>query len=180
MKQNIPIGILKIRQLMEIKSIDAFLTYYERTREVTNRVIQAIPHDQLEFTYMPGKFTIGDMVRHIAAVERNLFARVAKGNRSTYSGCGKELADGYDNILSYFNEMHQESLVLFKTINDEDLTKTVTALNGKEMQLARFLSALIVHEVHHRGALCIYLNLLGVNTPPILGFTEEQVIQVSR
>ncbi|MES2779390.1 MAG: hypothetical protein V4651_05775, partial [Bacteroidota bacterium] len=46
--------------------------------------------------------------------------------------------------------------------------------------LATFLRALVVHEVHHRGALCIYLNMLDVTTPPILGFTEEQVIQVSQ
>ena len=52
---------------MEIKTIDSFLSYYERTREVTNRVIQVIPKDKLDWTYMPGKFTLADLVRHLAA-----------------------------------------------------------------------------------------------------------------
>jgi uncharacterized damage-inducible protein DinB len=85
---------------MEIKSITAFLSYYERTRQITTKVIQVIRHDQLDWAYMPGKFTIADMVRHIAAIERLVFAEVAIGNKPAYKGCGKELVDGYHNIVS--------------------------------------------------------------------------------
>jgi uncharacterized damage-inducible protein DinB len=128
---------------------------------------------------MPGKFSIADLLRHMAGIERQVFAQVVIGNNPSYKGCGKELADGYDNILAYFNEMHSQSIEVFESLDDADLTKNVKALDGKHIEVGKFLRELIVHEVHHRGALCIYLNLLNIVTPSVIGFTEEQVIQVS-
>ncbi|GGK79567.1 DinB family protein [Rufibacter glacialis] len=165
---------------MEITHIKGFLNYYEKTRQITDRVVQVIPADRMDWAYMEGKFTIGDLVRHIASIERNVFAEMAIGNKPNYKGCGKELADGYDNILSYFNQMHLESIEIFKSLSDEALKRKIKSLDGKEVGLGNFLRALFVHEIHHRGALCIYLNLLGVATPPIIGLMEEQVLQLSK
>jgi uncharacterized damage-inducible protein DinB len=165
---------------MEILHTDAFLSYLERTRMATLRVIEVIPPDKLDWAYMPGKFTIGDMVRHIAAIERHVFAEVALGNKPNYKGCRKDLADGYDNVVSYFNEMHAQSVEIFKSLSDEALRRKMRSLDGKEIELGNFLRALLLHEIHHRGALCIYLNLLGVTTPPIIGLMEEQVIELSK
>lgn len=165
---------------MEIINVDAFLAYNERTRQATTRVLQVIPHDKLNWTYMPGKFTIADMVRHIAAIERYVFAEMALGKLPAYKGCGKELADGYDNIMAYFNEMHSQSIAIFKSLSNEDLKRKIKSLDGKEVEIGNFLRALVLHEIHHRGALCIYLNLINVVTPPILGLMEEQVIQLSK
>lgn len=165
---------------MEITHINTFLTYYEKTRAVTLAVMHTIPRDKMDWAYMPGKFTIGDQVRHIAAIERHVFAEVAVGNTPKYKGCGKELADGYDDILSYFHEMHRQSMEIFGTLSDESLKRKIKSLDGREIELGPFLRALFVHEIHHRGALCIYLNLLGVTTPPIIGLKEEEVIQLSK
>jgi uncharacterized damage-inducible protein DinB len=165
---------------MQILKIDDFLLYFEKTRQATNKVIEAIPPDKLDWSYMPNKFTIGDLVRHIAAIERNVFAEIALGNRPTYKGCRKDLADGYENVLQYFNLMHSQSIEIFKSISDESLKKTIKSLDGTDIELGNFLRALVVHEIHHRAALCIYLNLLGVKSPPILGLMEEQVIELSK
>jgi uncharacterized damage-inducible protein DinB len=74
--------------------------------------------------------------------------------------------------------MHSQSIKNFKSLTDEDLTKNIKTLDGKEIVLGNFLRALIVHEIHYRGALCIYLNLLNIETPPIIGLKEEQVKQL--
>lgn len=164
---------------MEITSMQSFLKYYEKARVQTQRVAQAIPRDKMDWTYQQGKFTFGDLIRHMASIERNVFAEVVKGNKPNYKGCGKELADGYEEVFSYFNEMHKQSIEIFRTVSDELLKQKINSLDGKEIELGNFLRALIVHEVHHRGALCIYLNLVGVPSPPVIGLTEEQVIQLS-
>lgn len=164
---------------MNITSVKEFISYLKKTRETTNKVIEVIPRNSLDWSYISGKFTIADLVRHIAAIERNVFAEMIISNKTNYKGCGKELANGYENIIFYFNEMHSESLQIFSSLSDESLKQKIKSLDGKEIELAAFLRALIVHEIHHRGALCIYLNMLGVNTPPVLGLMEEQVIQLS-
>lgn len=162
---------------MEIKTVESFLNYFEKVREGTNRIIHVIPKDKMNWTYKSGKFTIADIIRHIAAIERNVFAEIVSGNIPSYQGCGKELADGYDEVLYYFNEMHKQSLQIFNSLSDEDLNKKITTLSNDQTKIGSFLRALVIHEIHHCGALCIYLNLLDVATPSIFGLTEKQVIE---
>ena len=165
---------------MEFTKISSFIAYYGTVRDITNKVISVIPEDKMNWTYHPGKFSIADLLRHIAAIERNLFAEVIKGKPSCYQGCGKELADGYDEIINYFQEMHEQSMRIFSSLTDADLGRKITTLNGREVSISNFLRALVIHETHHRAALIIYLNLLGISTPPVLGLTEEQVVQLSK
>jgi uncharacterized damage-inducible protein DinB len=165
---------------MEIKTIDSFLSYYQKTRATTMRILNVIPKDRADWSYMPGKFTLTDLVRHIGSIERNVFAKIAAGGVPDYHGCGKDLADGVDNSIIYLNEMHSQSMMIFRALNDNDLVKKVTTLNGLETELSNFLRALVVHEIHHRGALCVYLNIIGVRTPSLFGLTEEQVKEISK
>ena len=91
---------------MEIKNIESFLDYYERLRERTRRVVLLIPPEHLEWTYRPGKFTLGDLVRHLATIERWLYAENVQGRPPAYPGCGRDLADGFEATLAFFDEMH--------------------------------------------------------------------------
>jgi uncharacterized damage-inducible protein DinB len=165
---------------MEITTMEGFINYYQKTRLVTKKVIGVIPPDQLDWTYKKDKFTIADLVRHIAAIERHVFAEVALNNPPNYKGCGKELADGLPDILAYLDEMHAQSIAIFRSLPDASLKRKIRSLDGKEIGLDAFLRALLVHEIHHRGVLCIYLNLLGMETPPVLGLKEEEVKRLSR
>jgi hypothetical protein len=84
---------------VEIKEINSFLEYYEKIRGRTLKVIHAIPPAQLDWTYKPGKFTFADIIRHLAALERYMYAENVQLKPSRYPGHGKELADGYENVL---------------------------------------------------------------------------------
>jgi uncharacterized damage-inducible protein DinB len=90
---------------MEITTIRSFTDFQDKVRARTDRLLDVVPPEQLDFAYLPGKFTIGDQIRHLAAT--------------------------------------------------------------------------IEHEIHHRGELYIYLNLIGVRTPPMFGLTAEEVQKAS-
>ena len=62
---------------MEITNTASFLDYYEKVRGRTLRVVECIREEDLEWTYRDGKWTLGDLVRHIAAIERRMFAENA-------------------------------------------------------------------------------------------------------
>ncbi len=79
---------------------------------------------------MSGKFAIGGMVRHIAAIERYVFAEDSLGNKANYKGCGYELADSYENIISYFNEMHSQSIEIY-----EPLCCIIATVDGRKIVL---------------------------------------------
>lgn len=164
---------------MEIVTIPGFLDYCRRVREATRRVVAVIPAAALDWTYRPGKFTVGDLVRHIAAIERFVFVEAALGRPIRYHGCGKELGADLPAVLEFFDRCHAESLELLATLRDEDLKRRVPNAAGRDMEIGKLLRAMPVHEIHHRGALCIYLNLVGVETPPVLGSTAEALVQRS-
>lgn len=160
---------------MEITNIPSFLDYYSKVRERTNNVIKVIPPEAMEFAYKPGKFTIADEIRHIAAIERYMFAENVAGRKSCYKGCGKELADGHEAVLHFFHQLHVQSLAIFQALSNDDLKRKCMTPGNIEITVWKWLRAMVEHEIHHRAQLYIYLNLLDIKTPPIFGLNAEQV-----
>ncbi len=164
---------------MEIKTVQSFLEYYGKIRERTNRIIEVVPPEHIDFSYKPGKFTIGDQIRHIAAIERYMYGETIAGRRSAYPGCGKDLADVHENTVQFFNEMHRQTLEIIEGLSDEDLTRKSLTPANSEISVWKWLRAMIEHEIHHRAELYIYLNLLDVKTPQIYGLSAEEVQEIS-
>ena len=160
---------------MEIRTIEPFLDYFERIRERTLRVVGCIPSDKIDWTYSEGKFSFADIIRHLAAIERYMYAENVQGRPSLYPGHGKELADGYDGVVEFMNRAHAESVEIFRSLSDDDLKRKCTTPGGAEIATWKWLRAMLEHEIHHRGQLYLYLGLLGVSTPPIYGLTSEEV-----
>jgi uncharacterized damage-inducible protein DinB len=165
---------------MEINTVQSFLDYYERVRERTLKVVERIPAERLEWTYKEGKFTLGDIVRHLAAIERYMFAENARLRKSRYPGHGKELADGYEAVVEFMREMHAQSLEIFRGLSDEDLRKKCITPGGAPIAVWKWLRAMVEHEIHHRGQIYLYLSMLDTPTPPIYGLTSEEVAERSK
>ena len=160
---------------MDFHSVQPFLDYYEHLRERTNKLVATIPADKMDWTYKEGKYTIADMLRHIAALERYMFAENVQGRPSRYNGCGKDLADGCDNVVAFFNEMHRQSMEIFSSLTDADLQEKCKTPAGTPITTWKWLRAMTEHEIHHRGELYIYLNMIDVTTPPMFGLSAEEV-----
>ena len=154
--------------------------YIDRVRERTMRVVACVPADKLEWTYRDGKFTFGDLMRHLAAIERWMFAENVAGRPSAYPGHGGELADGYDAVVDYMRRMHAESMAIFSALTEDDLDGKCTTPGGAELPVRKWLRSMVEHEAHHRGQLYLYLGMLDIPTPPLYGLTSEEVRERSR
>jgi len=155
--------------------LDSFLDYFEKVRGRTKRVIACIPPEQVGWTYKPGRFTLGDLIRHLGAIERYMYAENAQFRPSRYAGHSRDLADGYDNVCAFLDRMHQESMAIFRTLTPDDLQKKCVTPDGASITLWKWLRLMIEHEIHHRGQIYLYLAMLGVPTPPLYGLTSEEV-----
>jgi uncharacterized damage-inducible protein DinB len=160
---------------VEIRDPAEFLRYLARIRERTRRVATLIPPAAIEWTHQPGKFTLGDLVRHLGAIERYMFAENARRRPSRYPGHGRELADGYEAVLDYLGRMHQEAVAMLRGLSREDLEKPATTPGGVQLPTWKWLRAMVEHEVHHRGQIYTMLGMLGIPTPPLYGLTEPEV-----
>jgi uncharacterized damage-inducible protein DinB len=167
-------------RFVEITDAESFLSYYENIRARTERVIQCIPPEQLEWRPREGAFSFGDLIRHLAAIERYMFAENAQGKPSCYPGHGPELAGGWDEVLSFLRLMHAESRAIFRELTPEDLSRRCTTPGGAALPVWKWLRAMVEHEVHHRGQIYLMLGMLGIETPPLYGLTSEQVRERSQ
>jgi len=160
---------------MEIPDIAVFLPYFENVRGRTERVIACIPPAQLEWRPRPGAFSFGDLIRHLGAIERYMFAENVQGRPSRYPGHGSELADGWDDVNAFLRRMHEESIAIFSSLTPAALERACTTPGDARLPVWKWLRAMVEHEVHHRGQIYVMLGMLGVSTPPLFGLTSEEV-----
>lgn len=165
---------------MEIRSIESFFAYYSRIKQRTQRLFSLIPPDQIEWSYQAGKFTIGDLIRHLANIERYMYVETLLGRPSAYKGCGENYANGYDAVISYYDQLYQESRDLLSSLTEEDLHKKCSTPAGIPITRWKWMRAMVEHEIHHRGQLYTYLGILGIPVPPIFGLTSEEVAEKSK
>ena len=160
---------------MEVTSVAPLLDYWEKVRGRTQRLVDLIPEDRVEWTWQPGKFTLGDLVRHIAAIERYMYAENAARRPSRYPGHGRELAEGPPAVRAFLDRCHAETVEILRGLSDADLREKCVTPGGAALSVGKWLRLMVEHEIHHRGQIYMALGLLGVATPPIYGLTSEQV-----
>ena len=160
---------------MEITDGDAFIAYWNKIRARTRRVISHIPHDRFDWTYRDEAWTFADLIRHLGALERWMFVENALRRPSLYAGCGRDLADGPDEVLAYLDRMHEESVALIESLSTDDLAAHCETPAGVRITVWKWLRAMIEHEVHHRGQIYLMLGILEVAGPPLYGLTSEEV-----
>lgn len=160
---------------MEIRDPQEFLRYFEKIHQRTMNVVWAIPPGKVDWGFRPDKFTLGDLVRHIAAIERHMYAETIQGKPSRYAGCSRELADGLDEVIAFLESKHRESVEIISRLSADDLNRKCVTPDGTPITVWKWLRAMVEHEIHHRGQIYIYLAMLDVPTPPLYGLTSEQV-----
>jgi uncharacterized damage-inducible protein DinB len=165
---------------MEIHHAKEFVSYYGNLRKRTLNVVNLTPRDQIDWSPTEGKFSFADLLRHLASIERYMYAENAQLKPSRYPGHGRELADGYDAVLEYFNRCHEEAMQIFSSLSDEDLQKECLTPAEAKLRVSKWLRTLAEHEIHHRGQIYVYLGMIGIQGPPLYGLTSETVRERSR
>lgn len=156
--------------------LQSFLDYLASVHARTRRVIACIPAEGLEWVPADGRWSAGDQVRHLAGIERWMYAETVAGRPSRYPGHGPELARGLAEVLAYHDRLHAESRAIFAELTPERWAGRTRTPAGVEVTTWKWLRAMVEHEAHHRGQLYFTLGLLGVPTPPIYGLSEPELL----
>jgi uncharacterized damage-inducible protein DinB len=158
----------------------AFLSYWRGMRGRTLRVLDALHEEDLEWSPGGGAWSFGDLFRHLAGLERGMWAENVQGRPSNYQGHGPELASGLAEVRAYLERCHAESLAIFGALSDADLEKDCTTPAGTSLATWKWLRAMVEHEAHHRGQLYLMASVRGRKVAPLFGLTEEEVAARSK
>ncbi len=164
---------------MEITRVAPFLDYLNRIHERTRRVVACVTDDDLEWLPAPGRFTAGDLIRHLAGVERYMYAETVYGRPMRYPGHDQSLATGAAATRDYYDRLHSEARALFAELTDANLAEKCMTPAGVPITVGKWLRAMVEHEAHHRGQLYFILGVRGVAAPPLFGLNVDQLQALS-
>jgi uncharacterized damage-inducible protein DinB len=125
----------------------------------TEGLALALSEEQLNYSYAPGKWTIKDVLLHLADCERILIyrvTRIARGDKTDLPGFDEELLAlnanaGKRNVNDILNELkafRASTLVFLDTLDDEALDRTGTA-NNYPLSARLLANHIYGHHRHH-------------------------------
>ncbi|MBX3145424.1 MAG: DinB family protein [Gemmatimonadales bacterium] len=155
--------------------LPTFLTHLDSVHGRTRRLVDVIPPDQIDWRPAAGRWSFGDLIRHLAGIERYMYGETVHGRPSRYPGHDPALGRSYHEARAYYDRLHDESRALFAALPADRMTEKCLTPAGTPITVWKWLRAHLEHEAHHRGQLYLMLGILGVPTPPIYGLTSEEV-----
>jgi uncharacterized damage-inducible protein DinB len=162
---------------MDVNTFHDFLDYYDKVRARTKLIISKIPKEHINYTYREGKFTLADLIRHLACIELYMYAENAQARPSKYKGCGPEYGVTYDEVVYFLDSTHAEGMEVFYSLTEEQINSKCLTPGNSAITVWKWLRLMAEHEIHHRGQIYLYLSILGVEVPALYGLTSEQVAE---
>jgi uncharacterized damage-inducible protein DinB len=124
------------------------------------KFVQNIPMDKFDYRYAYGKWTIKDIIQHIIDAERIFAYRALRFSRNdktelpsfdenNYVDEAKGFQRSIMDLLTELSAVRHSTLLLFKTINEEQMLRVGIASNN--LMSVRALGFVIIgHQNHHQ------------------------------
>jgi uncharacterized damage-inducible protein DinB len=147
------------------------LAEYKRTiRKRTLSVLDAIPHDKLNWQPVPGVLSLGQLIRHIGQADmawRKVLSGEWEMKRFLEIRMQMDLMETLGQIESLEAELEsleitQEELLKWVTEQSDEALEKLYDGPRRSLTAREVVLGLCEHEVHHRGQIVTYLRLLGV------------------
>ncbi len=143
----------------QIPDGNSIIKVLEDGREKMQSLIRSIPKEKGSFSYAAGKWSIKEVLGHIADVERVMAYRamcIARGEKKPLPGFEQDdyvaSADFNSRPLSGFAEellhLRNGNIALFQSLNDEALMRWGMASNH-DVTVRAFMFIIAGHEIHH-------------------------------
>ncbi len=137
-------------------------------RESSLKRFRVVPEGLENWRITPESMSIADLAQHLIHADRWLFLKLADPNINIIAGNPGEVTvtrrEQYDELLVQLVDTGNRRVELLRNMTDEDLSKRVLDDHygvGKESSVWWLLvRANLDHEIHHRGALAVYLRVL--------------------
>ncbi len=162
-----------------IHSIENFIRYSDGIHQRTLNFARAIPPDKIDWSPQEGELSYGDILRHLAAIEKITVSAVVDGQWESYPGHGRNLAGSLDEVVDYIKTIHAGAMDRLRTLPDAELHQPRPSITGRPLKAWRLLMAVVEHEIHHRSQIACYLTFMGIDAPQIYGLEVDDVIVMS-
>lgn len=135
------------------------LEWLIRQKDIVSKWIRSLTPSQLQYSYAPGKWTVGQMIGHILDTERVFAHRMFSISRNDPNALPGFEQDGYvensiydripaESLTNEWDALRQSSILL-ATHMSEEMTKKAGIANGHVAHVSLFPYLLVGHVNHH-------------------------------
>jgi uncharacterized damage-inducible protein DinB len=147
----------------------ALLAGLRSEQPVTQRVIEAIPIDQGDYRPDAISKTALELAWHIANTERLFLDSVAAGGFDFTPFPKPAEISNSAQLGAWYAKMFEERAGRLSQVPPERMAKVIDFRGMFQMPAVNFLQFAMVHSIHHRGQLSMYLRPMGAKVPAIYG-----------
>ncbi|PKV62897.1 DinB family protein [Pontibacter ramchanderi] len=140
------------------------LAHWQGHRDLTRRVIEAFPEEQLYTYSLGGMRPFGEMVQELLAI-------AAPGTKQIAGEPAEELNEHLEQaktkagMLALWDESTEELNRYWAQIPEERFRERILAFGQYEGTVWSTILYFIDNEIHHRGQGYVYLRTLGIEPP---------------
>lgn len=153
-------------------SISDFLKEWKYESDSTIKMLNNITDESLNQKVTPDGRSLGFIAWHLSQTIPELIGRTGlkiegPGFSEQMPASAKEIKDSYEKVSNSFIEQ-------INTNWDDETLKQEDEMYGEKWSKGFSLSALTLHQAHHRGQLSILMRQAGLRVPGIYGPSKEE------
>ena len=157
------------------RTIDDFLRNWEHEFKATERVFGALTDKSLAQAIAAGHRTLGRIAWHIVTTVPEMMNRT--GLKIAGPGTDVPMPSGIATIKNGYSQVGA-SLVEQIKANWKDASLLIEdEMYGEKWSRGITLSALLMHQAHHRGEMFVLMRQAGIQPPGIYGPVMEEWAQ---
>ncbi len=139
------------------------IDYYKMIHGVTRRIIDQMPADKLDFKPTPEVRSFTETVQHMYGSLEALMMMVKEG-KFVEEDSPKNLSKA--DLNAFVDKKFASAMSIFDGVTDAQLNQKVNAW-GSDFDAWQFPFFAVDEQIHHRGALTVYLRMNGI-TPVMI------------
>lgn len=158
-----------------LHTIGDFISIWQAEAKNTEKLLQNITDETLYKETVPGLRTLAQLAWHIIATSREMLKRTGLD----ITGPDDEIPPStkIEDIIKEHRQVVDSVAHQIQTHwNNKSLHQT-DDMYGERWTRSQTLEALLLHLVHHRGQITVFMRILGLKVPGIYGPSKEEWAQ---
>ena len=137
--------------------------------QITKRVIEAIPAEKADYRPDAVSKTAVELAWHIVVTERRFLSSIGAGAFDLTPMPRPETLRTPADVLAWYEQEFSAHLHRLQQLTDEGLLKIMDFRGMFQLPAVLYLNFILIHTIHHRGQLSMYLRPMGARVPSIYG-----------
>ncbi|MDQ7095248.1 DinB family protein [Desulfosporosinus sp. PR] len=154
-----------------VTSIAVFLETWEKEEEATLRILNALTDDSLSQKVSEEDRSLGRIAWHVATTIPEMMSKTGL----VFEGCRDDdpVPNSAQSISDYYQKVSKIMVAGIRARWQDQTLLEKRNMYGEQWTIGETLSALVDHQIHHRGQMTVLMRQAGLKVPGLYGPARE-------